>query len=186
MYYSINYLKKIGVNILGNNIKISKQTKIINPHNVFLNDNIRIDDFCFISAHGIINIGNYVHIARNCSLISSDNNIIKLSDFTGISSNCNLYGKTDNFDGTTLTGPTVPKKYNKVISGDIILEKHVVIGSTSIILPNTVVKEGSVIGCLSLVKGTIDPWGIYGGIPLKKIKDRKQDLLQFEKEIKSS
>jgi acetyltransferase-like isoleucine patch superfamily enzyme len=185
MYYSIKQLLKLGVNICGNNIKISKQTKIINPQNLFLKDNIRIDDYCLISAHGKINIGNYVHISRNCFLISSTNNMIKLSDFSGLSNNCSLFGQSDNYDGTTLTNPTIPKIYTNIISGNIILEKHVIIGSTSIILPNTYINEGSSVGCLSVVNGTLDPWRIYAGNPLKNIKERKKDILYIEEQLLS-
>ena len=36
---------------------------------------------------------------------------------------------------------------------------------------------------MSLVKKDLAPWGIYAGIPVKKIKDRSKNLLNLEKEF---
>ena len=33
---------------------------------------------------------------------------------------------------------------------------------------------------MSLVNKSTEPWGIYVGIPAKRIKDRSKDLLKFE------
>ena len=94
MYYSLKQLNSMGFKVLGSNVLISKLAKFINPSNITLKNNIRIDDYCFISANsGIIDIGNYVHISRNTSLISGSK--IILSDFSGISNNCSIFGKSD-------------------------------------------------------------------------------------------
>ena len=45
------------------------------------------------------------------------------------------------------------------------------------------VKEGSAVGCMSLVSKTIESWGIYAGIPCHKIKDRKKNLLELERKF---
>jgi len=182
MYYSLKQLNSMGFKVLGNNIQISKLAKFINPNNITLKNNIRIDDYCFISANsGIIDIGNYVHISRNTSLISGSK--ITLSDFSGISNNCSIFGKSDIYNGMTLTNPTIPKKYKKITIGDIFLGKHVIIGSTTILLPNTHINDGAAVGALSLVYGNLDGWNIYGGAPVKKLKERKQDCLKYEKEL---
>ena len=49
-------------------------------------------------------------------------------------------------------------------------------------MPGVVIGEGSAIGALSLVNKEIEPWGIYAGIPVRKINDRKQNLLKLEAE----
>lgn len=180
MFYSMKQLTKFGIKCRGNNIQISKLVKFLNPTNIFLENNIRIDDYCYLSAKsGIINIGNYVHIARNTVLISGSK--IKLSDFSGVSNNCSLFGKSDNYDGSCLTNPTIPN--NIPIIGDIILGKHVIIGSNTVILPNICINDGVAVGALSLINKDLDEWGIYGGSPVKRIKDRKRDCLIYETEL---
>ena len=182
MFYSLKQLNNIGFKCLGSNIQISKLAKFINPMNITLKNNIRIDDYCFLSANsGIIDIGNYVHIARNVALFSGSK--IILSDFSGLSNNCTLFGKSEMFDGSCLTNPAVPDKYKKINSGDIFLGKHVLIGSNTVILPNTCINDGAAVGALSLVYGNLNGWNIYGGSPVKKLKERKQDCLKYEKEL---
>lgn len=182
MYYSLKQLNNMGVKCLGTNIQISKLTKLINPTNITLKNNIQVDDNCLLSAKsGLIEIGNYVHIGRNSALFSGSK--IMLSDFSGISVNCNLFGKSGIFDGSCLTNPCIPDKYARVHSGDIFLGKHAVVGANTIILPNTHINDGVVVGSLSLVKGILNEWTIYGGSPIRKIKERKRDLLKYEKEL---
>jgi acetyltransferase-like isoleucine patch superfamily enzyme len=178
---SLNYLKKLGIKINGTNIQISNTVTFFNPSNIVLDNNIRIDDYTFLSAKGKINIGKYCHISRNC-LICSGTKIV-IMDFTGISSDCKIYGKTDNYDGSTLTGPLIPNKFKNFIEGDIYIGKHVIIGSSSIILPNTIINEGTAIGAMSLVKGTLKDWSIYIGNPIRILRERKRTCLELEKEI---
>ena len=53
------------------------------------------------------------------------------------------------------------------------------------IFPGVVLSEGTAVGAMSLVRRKTEPWSIYSGIPAKKIKPRKQDLLRLEKEFLS-
>ena len=124
-YFSLNYLKSIGVKMHGDNIKISKLARIYNPSSLVLHDNIRIDDFTILSGRGNIEIGNYVHVGSQCSI--SSHSAIKLCDYTGISSGVKLFGGSDDFSGKFMTGPLVPSKFIRITHGDIILNKHVIV-----------------------------------------------------------
>ena len=44
--------------------------------------------------------------------------------------------------------------------------------------------EGCAIGSMSLVMKDVDPWSIYVGVPAKKIKERKKNLLELEKQFR--
>lgn len=54
------------------------------------------------------------------------------------------------------------------------------IGCNSVIFPNVTIGEGSVIGAMSLVKKSIEPWTINAGVPAKRIKDRSKGLLMYK------
>jgi len=82
-----------------------------------------------------------------------------------------------------MANPTIDKKYLNVENGDIIISKHCIIGSNSIILPNVTLFEGTAVGSLSLIKHNTEEWNIYGGIPAKIIKKRSKKCLEYEKEI---
>lgn len=181
-YLEISELKALGFNSLGRNVLISRKASIYNPSNISIEDHARIDDFCILSAgKGGIHIGRYVHIACYCSLIG-DSPII-LHDFSGLSSRVAVYSSNEDYSGETLTNPTIPHKYRKIISKSVVLHKHVIVGSGSTILPGVNLGEGVSVGAMSLVDKNCDPFWIYIGIPAKKFKERKRNFLQLEKEL---
>ena len=115
-------------------------------------------------------------------MITSSTNII-FGNYSGISSGVKLFGGCDDFSGKYLTNPTVPHKFLNVQIGDIILEDHVLIGSTSVVLPNVILKEGTCIGALSLVKKNTEPWKMYAGSPIKFLKNRSQECIFLQNEL---
>lgn len=181
-FLSRENLEKIGFKNLGENVLISDKASIYNPRAICLGSNIRIDDFCIISAgEGGIEIGNHVHIACYVSLIG--NELIKIHDFVGISSKTAIYSSSDDYSGNYLTGPTIANEFKKVDSRPVIFESHCIIGAGCVILPGVRIGEGTAVGALSLVVKNLDSWGIYIGSPIKYIKKRKREMLRFLPEL---
>ena len=182
-YYSREELTEIGLKIpitMGDNIKISRKCSIYTADVVIRGENVRIDDFCFLSGH--IEIGNYVHIAPYC-LLNGKNGGIFLDDFVNIGSRVSIYSNSDNFSGDMMTGPLIPEEYKNVISGSVKIGRHCIIGANSFIMPGVSVKEGNAFGAYSFIKSDADPWGIYVGIPAERIKERSKKLLLLEANI---
>lgn len=179
MFLSKSQLNRLNLKSVGNNVKISDKAVFYNPTNIEIGDDVRIDDYCIISAgEGGIKIGNYVHIAVFCSIIGKGR--VVMEDFSGLSSRVSIYTSNDDYTGKALTNPTVPSEYTNVTHGDVHLKKHVIVGSGSIILPNVVLEEGVAVGALSLVTKSFDEYKIIVGNPAKVLKDRKRDLQELE------
>lgn len=175
-------IEAMGFASVGENVNISACARFYNVTKITLGHNVRIDDFCVLSAGtGGIKVGDYVHIAVYSSLIGAGN--ITLSDFCNISSRVSIYSSNDDFTGATMTNPTVPRLYTGVAHADVFLGKHVIVGSGSIILPGITLEEGVAVGALSLVKKNCAAFGIYAGNPAKRIRERKHDLLALEKQF---
>lgn len=183
-YYTIEELKSKGITVYGKNVFVSKFANIYKPFNLILHDNIRIDDFTVISCKGLVEIFNYVHIGPQCVIACATNIIFK--SYSTISAGTKLYGGCDDFSGDFMTNPMVPGEYLNVTIGDIILEEHTIVGSSSVILPNVVLKEGTAVAALSLINNTTEPWMIYGGVPAKKIKPRTQQCLKMQQELEQN
>ena len=179
-FYSKDELLELGFKSLGENVLISRYARFYGIEGITIGSNVRIDDFCVLS--GEIRIGNYVHIAAFCCLFAGKTGIV-LEDFTGVSSRCALYAESDDYLGTAMTNPMVPEKYRKVTGGRIVLKRHALVGSGCTILPDVTVGEGASVGSMSLVRKSLDDWGVYAGIPCKRMKDRSKDFLEFEKEL---
>ena len=179
-FYSVDELKNLGFKTVGEHVLISRKASIYDAKNIELCSNIRIDDFCILS--GKIKIGNYVHLGAYTSLCGGRKGIV-LEDFVNLSRKIEIFAVSDDFGGGSMTNPTVPDEYKNLLEAEVILKKHVVVGACSVILPGVTLEEGTVVGALSLVKNSTTPWSINAGIPARKIKDRKKDLLVFEKKL---
>ncbi|EIW89368.1 hexapeptide repeat-containing transferase [Alishewanella agri BL06] len=177
---SDNELKELGFRKVGKNVRISTKASIFNAKNVSIGDNVRIDDFVVISAgDGGVDIGSHIHIAVYTSLIGKAPIVIK--DFANLSSRVSIYSSSDDYSGETMTNPCIPDKYKNVENEAVTLERHVIVGCGSVILPGSTLADGVAIGALSVVKGHCKPWSIFAGTPLKYIKERKKNLLELEK-----
>lgn len=179
-FLSHEELKKIPFKRIGANVKISVDARIYNPEQMAIGDNSRIDDFCVLS--GKIIIGKYVHIAVGCLLAGGEKGIF-MEDFSGLAYYSCVFARSDDYSGKTLTNPTIPKQYQNNSDAMVVIKKHVIVGTKSIIFPGVTLSEGCSIGANSLVSKSTEPWKIYFGSPAKAIKNRSQDLLALEKDF---
>ena len=130
---------------------------------------------------GQISIGSNVHISAYSCLIGGEYGI-EVGDFASISSRCAIYAKSDDYSGKAMTNPTIPVSFRAVYGEKVRLKRHCIIGTGTTILPGSILEEGAAIGAMSLVKGKVEPWSIWGGIPCKPIKERLKNPLKMEKE----
>lgn len=175
-------IEQMGFASLGQNVLLSDKASFYNCAGIHLGSNVRIDDFCVVSAGaGGIHIGDHVHIAAFCALMGAGR--ITLSDFAGLSSRVSIYSSSDDYSGAAMTNPTVPRKYTNVVDGPVFLGRHVIIGAGSVVLPNVRLEDGVAVGALALVTRDCAAFGIYAGNPAKRIAARKPDLLQLEQQL---
>lgn len=181
-FYTLEELNSIGFRSLGSNVKVSRKASIYGAGNISIGSNTRIDDFCcLVAGEGGIEIGSHVHIAFFCVIVGNGGVVIK--DFAGVSSRTAIYSATDDYTGEYLTNPTIPMEYLGISTGRVILNKHVLIGTGSTILPNVNIGEGCSLGAHSLVLKDLEPWGMYVGSPVRRIRDRKTNLLKLEEDL---
>lgn len=179
-FYSEDELKQLGLKSFGKNVKISRHACFYGTDNISVGDNVRIDDFCILS--GRIVLGSNIHIAAFTALYGGEKGIF-IDNFANISSRVSVYSVSDDYSGETMTNPMIPDEYKNVKSESVCIEKHVIIGATSVVLPGVRVREGSAFGSFSFVNRDSEPWSINAGIPFKKIKDRSKKLLELEKKF---
>jgi dTDP-4-amino-4,6-dideoxy-D-glucose acyltransferase len=178
-YYTEEDLKDFGFKKIGKNVKISSDARIYGQENISIGNNVRIDDFAILSSsNGFIEIGNFVFIARNCHLSGALG--IQMSDFSSMAANTIIYSASDDYSGQYLTAQAIPQEFTTRIGGKVEIRKHVIIGSSTTIIGPCIIGEGSSVGSMSLVIKDLESWGIFVGIPAKKLKDRKKDLLKLE------
>lgn len=181
-FYTEDELKKVGLKKYGKNVLLSRNAVLYNPDLLEIGDNVRIDDFTTIS--GKVVLGDYIHIAQFCGLYGGTEGIF-MDDFSGLSSRVVIYATSNDYSGESLTNPMVPAKYKKTDKNIAVhLEKHVIVGCTSVILPGVTIGIGSSVGAMSMVGKTLEPWGVYAGTPAKRIKERSKKLLELETQLR--
>ncbi|MBQ7920638.1 MAG: acyltransferase [Lachnospiraceae bacterium] len=180
-FYSRKELEQIGFKALGNeNVLISRKASIYGAENMTIGSNVRVDDFCILS--GKIELGNHIHIAAYSALYGGELGIY-ISDYANLSSRICIYSVSDDYSGETMTNPMIPAEYKNVDSRPVYIGKHVIIGSTSVVLPGVKLAEGSAFGCFSFINHDSEPWSVNVGIPFRKIKARTKTILDLEKKL---
>lgn len=178
-FLSEEQLQALGFKALGKNVKISDKASIYNAELMEIGDHSRIDDFCVLS--GQISIGRNVHIAIYCNVAGGTEGVV-FEDFSGLAYGCHVMTQTDDYSGKTLTNPTVPAKYKNETKKPVHIGRHCIVGTSSIVLPGVTLGEGTSVGAMSMITKSTQPWSVYFGVPAKRLKARKQDLLELEEQ----
>ncbi len=115
---------------------------------------------------GNIVIGKRVHI-NSCCVIYSGNGV-SIGDDVLIASNCTFAPVNHEYKESSMK---ISEQGHAKSKGGIIIENNVWIGANTVILDGAKVCEGSVIAAGSIVRGICNDKSLYGGNPLKKIKN---------------
>jgi acetyltransferase-like isoleucine patch superfamily enzyme len=166
---------------------ISPNTRIRYPEFIEIGNYSIIDDFCYISVQ--LKVGVHTHIASGCSIAGGKKYSFFIGDFCSLSSGVKIWCSSSNFiDDLIILPPPIDIGLN-MCSGNIIIGNYCGVGTNSVIMPNNIIPEGVAIGGLSWVPANskLEPWSVYAGIPVKKIKDRnRENVLQQVKKIKKA
>ena len=173
-YLSDEKIKEIGFKSIGDNVKISDRCVIYNPESIEIGDNSRVDDFCVLS--GRIVIGRNVHVTVYCNVAGGIPGVY-IGDYSTIAYGCHIMSQSDDYTGASMTNSTIPKKYKAEMFRAVHIGKYVIIGSGSIVLPGCDIAEGCSVGAMSLINKPTKAWGVYFGVPAKRMKERSKELL---------
>jgi galactoside O-acetyltransferase len=69
-------------------------------------------------------------------------------------------------------GP-VPIRHRPSVSGEIIIEDDVWIGSNAVVTADVTLARGTVVGAGAVVTSSTEPYSIVGGVPARKIGERE-------------
>ena len=133
-----------------------------------IGENTRID--------GNVTISGNVKIARNCHIATGANlfgaNGITIGDHCGISAGCQLFTGTDDPDSGRLALHAENELSRSARTGPINIADYVTIGANSVVMPNVSIGAGVMVGSLSFVKHPLSAGYIYGGNPIRMIRER--------------
>jgi acetyltransferase-like isoleucine patch superfamily enzyme len=120
-----------------------------------------IDRGWYVNTPSKLVIGNHCHVNNNCMFDARGG--LKIGDNVSISYNVIFESAGHDFQSPLFD----------YISAPIIIGDNVWIGLNVTILMGVEVGEGAVIASGAVVTKDCEPWGVYAGIPAKKIGERK-------------
>ena len=137
----IRYYKKI-VKAAGDNIIIKAGVIIKNPDKLILGNNISIQENCFFSCYGGLTVGNNVSFATGTKIFTSNH---------------------DYKHGII--------RDNKLIVSPTVIGSNVWIGADVKILSGVNIADNVVIAAGAVVNKDCKSYGVYAGVPAKRITD---------------
>jgi virginiamycin A acetyltransferase len=129
-----------------------------------------IDDFVkikHVGGTGDVVIGENCFINSGCVLYSG--NGIKFGNFVLLGPNCNIVPSNHTFSDLT---KVIRDQGHMASKGGVVIEDDVWLGAGVTVLDGAHIRKGCVIAANSVVIGETEEYGIYAGIPAKKIKNR--------------
>jgi len=72
-----------------------------------------------------------------------------------------------------------------VHNGEVIIERHAILGAGCIVLPNVTIGESAAVGAMSLIKGNIPASAIAVGIPANVFGKRQEGHLLLAEAYRS-
>jgi acetyltransferase-like isoleucine patch superfamily enzyme len=182
-FLSRDALEALGFARLGDDVLIHSTAVIVDCSKISLGSRVRIDPFVIISNRGGVEFGNNVHIGGHSVL--AGHGAVRFDDFVNISHYVGIFTSNDDFTGRTLSNPTVAG-FGTARIASIGFARHSGVGAGSLVLPGAQFAEGSILGAMSRIGRPMKPWTTYAGIPARKMRERRQDLLVQEQEYLAS
>lgn len=171
---STEQVTALGLRSVGKDVLISDRASIYNPESIVIHDNCRIDDFCLLS--GNLVIGAYTHLAPYSMLAGGEAGIV-IGRYVTFAYGTKVFSETDDYSGNCLVGSLVPREFkHSLVKSSVNICDYCIVGTNSTIMPPAYLEEGVAVGAHSLVKSSLNAWGIYCGVPAVLLKMRSQSI----------
>ena len=114
-----------------------------------------------------------VVIGADCNLNSGTviytGNGVRIGDGVLIAANCTLAPTNHEFGDI---GRPIREQGFQASRGGIVIEDDVWLGAGVVVLDGAVIGKGCVVGAGSVVRGTLEPYSIYAGVPARRVGER--------------
>ena len=169
--FNLDLLKKHGKDIY-----LSPSTEIRRPQLAVLGSHVAIDSGFYCTTQ--LQIGDYVHISPQVTVIGGAAGILTIGSFVTLSSGVRIICGSDSFSGNGLVGPLIPQELQNEINYDpVVIQNFANICTNAVIAPGVTIGEGCVVGAGSFVNKSTEPWTFYVGSPARPVKKRPRDKM---------
>lgn len=133
----------------------------------------RVRKRCLRRLNVFLGEGTYANPGLIC--VNDANTPVYIGDHVSIAPNCLIVACSGANNGTTINEiPYVRDVLTKC--APVTVEDEVWIGAHVTILPGVIVRHHCVLGAGSVVTKSTEPYGVYAGVPARRIRDLKEDV----------
>lgn len=182
-WLSRSQLEQLGFAALGDDVLISDRCSIYGAEHIRFGHHVRIDDFAIVTAKAPVSIGSYNHISAHVFLGGTHG--VEMADFVNLSVGVAVFTSCDDFSGGHLPGAMVPERYRGLKCGPVRFGEFTGAGANSVILPGVEFPIGSVVGALTLVNRSLEPWTLYSGVPARRVRRTTQRIAELAEELRA-
>jgi len=165
---------------VGKDVVLYPLCKMIRSENAYIDDYSRILDNVFIDAGKQLKIGKHSMITWNVIIEGGAKTTIGDRVFIGpgtcvLTSTYQVHG--------LYSAEFIPNGTHNIMYGDIVFEDDSYVGANCTILPGVRIGEGAVVGAGCVVNKDLEPWGIYVGLPCRRIGSREKPSKEVTYEL---
>lgn len=132
----------------------------------------RVRKRCLARLNVFLGEGTYANIGM--VVVNDPDTPVRIGDHVSIAPNCLIVACSGANNGATINDiPYVRDILTK--KAPVTIEDEVWLGAGVIILPGVTVRHHCVIGAGCVVTKSTEPYGVYAGIPAKRIRDLRKD-----------
>ncbi|AYY12429.1 acyltransferase [Actinobacteria bacterium YIM 96077] len=174
---------------VGTNVRICDGFYCMGAARVTLGSNVTLYPRCFIQGSGELVLADHVDLFPNAYMSTGHSDgRIQVGEGSHVAAGAALYGKYRLTLGrycniaanvvlsTVQHDPRIhaqPMARVRSQGGPITIADDVWIGANATVTPNTTIAEGCIIGAGAVLTRDTEPYGIYGGVPARRLRDRE-------------
>lgn len=146
-HYRIWVLKHVFRMDIGSKVVIYSWNRIRSPWNISIGEGSVIGNDVSLDGRNFITIGKNVNISSDANIYTEQHDV------------------NDPYFRSLASG------------GAVVIDDHAWVSSHTVVLPKVHIGEGAVLASGAVATKDLDAYGIYGGVPAKKIANRSTNLL---------
>jgi acetyltransferase-like isoleucine patch superfamily enzyme len=156
---------------IGHGVVIHEPVVILQPEQIELRDEVRVDAFVDLRGGRGLVIGAWVHIANHASL-NVGGGQVELGPESAVAAGARVLGGSADPAWPSMSAAARPTRQSAK-KGLTVIGPRAVVGANAVVLPGCHLGEGAILAAGGVATRPIPAGEVWGGVPARKLRDRR-------------